>query len=70
MDAAVHQGAVGPWPTGCGENSGSDGDDPRAGGEGVQDVTGVIPGREPPPLRLRQVSGLALGVRASADLNL
>ena len=70
VDAAVHQGAVGPWPARCGENSGSDGDDPRACGEGVQEVTGVVPGREPPPLHLRQVSALVLGVHASADLNL
>jgi len=69
VDAAVHQGAVGPRPARCRENSGSDGDDSRAGGEGVQEVTGVVPGREPPPLCLHQVSMLVLGVRASADLN-
>ena len=47
----------------------SDGDDLSACGEGVQEVTGVVPGREPPPLCLHQVSMLVLGVHASADLN-
>ena len=57
MDAAIHQGTVDPWPAWCREDGGSDGDDSRAGGQRMQEVPGVVPGRKPAPLCLCQVRG-------------